>query len=141
MIIFDLVCRQSHPFEAWFHSQAAYDSQLENGLIACPHCGSSEVRRIPSAPHLARTGSAPMETKELAPKVTPGALQTAYQHLMSAIVAHCEDVGADFADEARKIHYMEAPQRSIRGQASSEDYDELRDEGIDVLRVPLVKKH
>lgn len=141
MIIFDLACRQDHPFEGWFHSLAAYDSQLEKGLIACPHCGSNEVRRIPSAPHLAKTGSAPVVADQAKPSATPGEIRAAYQQLMSAIVAHCEDVGTKFADEARKIHYMEAPQRSIRGQASSEDYEELRDEGIDVLRLPVVKKH
>ena len=64
----------------------------------------------------------------------------AYQQLVSAIVANCEDVGSDFAQEARKMHYMEAPLRSIRGKASDEDYEGLREEGIEVLRLPIVKK-
>ena len=59
MIIFDLSCKQEHVFEGWFRSQANYDSQLKNGLIACPHCGSIEIRRVPSAVHLAKTANSP----------------------------------------------------------------------------------
>ena len=59
---------------------------------------------------------------------------------MSLIASNCEDVGNDFAQEARKMHYMEAPLRSIRGKASDQDYEGLREEGIEVLRLPSVKK-
>lgn len=148
MIIFDLACGQEHPFEGWFQSSADYDSQLGRGLISCPHCGSTAIRRVPSAPHLtkanasAAAASAPPKTKP-AP-VASGAtevLQQAFQRVLAAVVANSEDVGSDFAAEARKIHYLEAPQRAIRGQASSDDYEELRDEGIDVVRLPVIKKH
>ena len=64
----------------------------------------------------------------------------AYHQLMSVIVANSEDVGKSFAEEARKIHYMEAPIRSIRGEASADDYDSLREEGIEVVRLPIIKK-
>ncbi len=63
----------------------------------------------------------------------------AYQQLISVIAAKCEDVGKDFAQEARKIHYMEEPQRSIRGEASADEYESLRDEGIEVMRLPSFK--
>jgi len=43
------------------------------------------------------------------------------------------DVGSQFAEEARKIHYGEAPERSIRGQTSVREARELLDEGISVL--------
>lgn len=144
MIIFDLACPQNHIFEGWFQSQTAFDSQLAQGLIACPQCASSVIRRIPSAPHLAKAASAEPARRAAAAapaKSAPTGIQAAYQQLMAAIVANCEDVGANFADEARKIHYMEAPSRSIHGQASDQDYEDLRDEGIDVLRLPSLKKH
>jgi hypothetical protein len=73
--------------------------------------------------------------------VTPAGLEQIVQHFMATIAANCEDVGKEFADEARKIHYLEAPARAIRGQASDEDYEALRDEGIDVVRLPVVSKH
>ena len=140
MIIFDLACKQEHHFEGWFGSQADYDSQAGKGLISCPQCGSNEIRRVPSAVHLARPSSAPVNHQgEVLPAVPTGTL-AAYRQLMSAIVSNCEDVGNDFAQEVRKIHYMEAPLRSIRGKVSNEDYEGLREEGIEVLRLPIVKK-
>ena len=139
MIIYDLACNQQHSFEGWFQSLAAYDSQREKGLISCPQCGSTEVHRIPSALHLASRSNAPVASDEARP-VAPTTTVAAFQQLVSAIVAKCEDVGSDFAQEARKMHYLEAPLRSIRGTASDDDYEGLREEGIEVLRLPIVKK-
>lgn len=139
MIIYDLACNQQHSFEGWFQSLAAYDSQREKGLISCPQCGSHEVHRIPSALHLGSRSSDPVASDEARP-VAPTTTVAAFQQLMSTIVAKCEDVGSDFAQEARKIHYMEAPLRSIRGTASDDDYEGLREEGIEVLRLPILKK-
>ncbi|GLR25791.1 hypothetical protein GCM10007875_08790 [Limnobacter litoralis] len=58
------------------------------------------------------------------------------KQVIQALVAHSEDVGERFAEEARKIHYEEAPARAIRGQASHEECEELRDEGIDIVALP-----
>lgn len=141
MIIFDLSCAHGHPFEGWFSSPANYDSQLESGLISCPHCGSSEIHRVPSALHLAKPPiSSPEAGVELAAVNPQSGMLAAYHQLVSAIVANSEDVGKNFAEEARKIHYMEAPVRSIRGEATADDFNSLREEGIEVLRLPIIKK-
>ncbi len=146
MIIFDLTCNSDHRFEGWFQSQENFDRQLDEGLISCPVCGSIDIRRVPSAVHLGKAVSAPEHTKsqnhsQNLQMMTPhGEVLAAYQKLLSAIVSNCEDVGKAFADEARKIHYLEAPQRSIRGEASSEEYESLREEGIEVLRFPGLNK-
>lgn len=140
MIIFDLSCKQNHRFEGWFQSQTAYDRQLESGLISCPHCGSKDIRRVPSAVHLARPATDPATLPDRPVANTLPGILAAYRQLMSAILANSDDVGKDFAREARKIHYMEAPQRSIRGEASAEEYEDLREEGIEVLRLPVLKK-
>jgi hypothetical protein len=65
--------------------------------------------------------------------------QAAYMQLAKEVLAKTEDVGADFAREARKIHYGESKDRGIRGQASREETLELLDEGIDVMPLPLPK--
>jgi hypothetical protein len=139
MIIFDLACSADHPFEGWFQSQANYDSQLASGLLSCPHCGSTEIRRMPSAVHLAKPATVDAATELPAISAQAG-MMAVYQQLMSVIVSNSEDVGKDFVVEARRIHYMEAPARSIRGEASAEEYEALREEGIEVLRLPSFKK-
>jgi hypothetical protein len=52
------------------------------------------------------------------------------------IVRNTENVGPRFPEEARKIHYEEVPPRPIRGQASKDDADALREEGIDFTPLP-----
>jgi hypothetical protein len=69
-----------------------------------------------------------------------GELLDACRKLVTALIANSEDVGKEFANEARRIHYLEAPERSIRGQASHEEFEALRDEGIDVLRLAVMNK-
>lgn len=136
MIILDLACKQQHSFEGWFQSLHIYESQVAKGLIACPQCGSNDIHRIPSALHVATRSNSSATSK---PRV-PAAGLVGLQQVISAIIDKCEDVGNDFAQEARKMHYEETPHRPIRGTASDDEYEGLRDEGIEVLRLPVVKK-
>jgi hypothetical protein len=53
------------------------------------------------------------------------------------VLQHSEDVGSRFPEEARKIHYDEAPRRGIRGIASPEEAEALAEEGIPVLPLPI----
>ena len=141
MIIFDLTCNNNHGFEGWFHSPESFDQQLESGLVSCPYCGSIEVRRVPSAVHVGKSLAPETNAGERVTAVSPqGELLGIYQKLVSALLAESEDVGKEFANEARKIHYLEAPVRSIRGQATTEEFDSLREEGIEVLHFPLLNK-
>lgn len=65
------------------------------------------------------------------------ALQALYLRTVRHVVAHTEDVGERFADEARSIHHGDAPERAIRGQATDQEKQALREEGIDILSMPI----
>ncbi len=52
------------------------------------------------------------------------------------VVRNTENVGDRFAQEARKIHYEEVPPRAIRGQATPDEAESLREEGIDFAPLP-----
>lgn len=65
---------------------------------------------------------------------------TLYRQLTNIMMAASEDVGTAFAEEARRIHYQEAPERPIRGQTTDEEYEALQEEGIGVIRLPAIKK-
>jgi hypothetical protein len=140
MIIIDLACNLDHPFEGWFKSLDVFDNQRESGMISCPSCGSSEIHRVPSVVHVGKTSAGEAEVVPAPPGVTTNDIHAAFHQLMTVILSGSEDVGKDFTQEARKIHYMEAPLRSIRGEASVEDFETLREEGIDVLLLPSIKK-
>jgi hypothetical protein len=149
MIIYDLNCDNNHRFEGWFQNAGAFETQLEGRLVCCPQCDSHNVRRVPSAVaisghHVEPANESPAISLK-APTSTalmPVGTQAMalYRQLIQTIVSHSEDVGNSFADEARKIHYNEAPQRPIRGQASEDECDELRDEGIQILNLPMPKE-
>ena len=60
-------------------------------------------------------------------------------HAVRQVVAHTEDVGQHFAEEARKMHYGEAKERGIRGQVTREESEALQDEGIEVMALPMLE--
>lgn len=147
VIVYDLICAQEHRFEGWFRSPEDFSAQKDGGLLICPHCGSREVRCLPAGLHRGAGASTPdtPAATPVAPSATAGQFASAspmalLREMVSALKAGSEDVGPRFAEEARRIHYAEAPARTIRGQASNEDFQALQEEGIDVFRLPDVGK-
>lgn len=171
MKVLNLQCASMHTFEGWFGSEEDYQSQRQNALVACPLCGNTEVRKLPSAPRLNLGATEPKqskpETKE--GEISAGAsvpaisspvsstqavdavaqsmsqvhseaiemVQEAWVKMVKHVMANTEDVGQNFAEEARKMHYGESEERNIRGQASVEETQELMEEGIEVLPLPI----
>lgn len=146
--VFDLSCEQSHHFEGWFSSADDFEQQRERGLIECPLCGSRQVRKLLSAPRLNLVhGRKADEVQALAERAGPSqpdagkpdvrALQGQLMRGLRKLMAETEDVGERFVEEARRIHFNEAPARPIRGSASPEETRALREEGIDVVTLPL----
>ena len=56
------------------------------------------------------------------------------------IEKNCKDVGDNFPQEARSIHYDKKTSKGIYGRATPEETLELLEEGIDVATVPWVNK-
>jgi hypothetical protein len=141
--VWNLRCELGHTFEGWFGSEDDFQSQTARGLLTCPVCGVPEVSRMPSAPrlNLGHTQTTPEERVPAAPEPAssgaPNPAQAALARLVQHALAHTEDVGERFAEEARRIHYGEAEERGIRGQASAEERESLAEEGIEVVSLPL----
>jgi len=133
MIVLDLSCDREHRFEAWFASSEAFEAQRAAGLVGCPHCGSSDVRRLPSAPYVQTSShSAPAAPASADPQAIAARLIEA----LRSAAARSEDVGERFAEEARRIHYGDSEERAIRGKAGREEMIDLIEEGIPILPVP-----
>ncbi len=133
MKVLDLHCAHGHRFEGWFGSDEDFEAQNARGLVNCPACGDSSVAKLPSAPRLNVSG-----LKGEAPARDPSqTVQAAWAQVVRHLMDSTEDVGERFAEEARRIHYGETEARGIRGQASREDAEALREEGIEVLALPL----
>ena len=147
MKVLDLQCAHQHSFEGWFGSEDDIQSLLSRGLVECPLCVSSEIIKKLSAPRLnlgavqvpSKTDAAPAAEPSAAvaaPAPSPEA-QAAWMKMVRHVIANTEDVGNQFAEEARKIHYGERKERNIRGEATAEETEALLDEGIDVLPLPM----
>jgi hypothetical protein len=136
MKVFNLACEHEHTFEGWFASADDYDRQLAQGLIECPMCASKVIRKLPSAPRL-NLSTSPGSTPEKPAAPTADQIQAMWMKMARHLLSNTEDVGDRFADEARKIHYREAPARGIRGVANPEQAAELEEEGIEVFSFPL----
>lgn len=165
MKVLDLQCRHGHVFEGWFASEDDFQTQRARGLVQCPLCADDHIEKRLSAPRLnlgAREPSAqaPVSQPQSPPHpnapagamvpggtdvarpahdagMLPPALQAAWLSLARKIIANTEDVGARFAQEARRMHHGEAQERPIRGQVTPDEAMELIEEGVPVVPLPL----
>ncbi|WP_144108296.1 DUF1178 family protein [Paraburkholderia sp. BCC1886] len=136
MKVLDLQCPHGHRFEGWFASADDFESQQSRKLVACPVCGANEVSRLPSAPRLNLSGS----TQAKAPVAVTDRqadMQARAMRALREVLEKTENVGDRFAEEARRIHYNEAPARDIRGVTTPEDARALVEEGIEVMPLPV----
>ncbi len=133
MKVYNLNCGNGHAFAGWFSSAEDFQGQSDGQRIACPLCGSVAVTRVPSAARLNLSGAPALVAADEAGRKMRAGLTALARH----VIANTEDVGEAFAEEARKIHYHESPDRPIRGVATSDERDALAEEGIDVIALPV----
>jgi len=137
MKVLDLRCAAEHRFEGWFASDEDFESQLTRQLVACPLCGLTAVSRVPSAPRLNLSGASEPAAPAHAAGDVPQQVQARWMRAMRKVLENTENVGDRFAEEARRIHYSEAPARHIRGVASLDEAQALAEEGIEVVPLPI----
>lgn len=165
MKVYNLSCSLNHRFEGWFASEDDCITQQANGMLACPMCNGTAITRMPSAPHIAKshtkvssgqgTGVSTELTTANPAENQPGQnevaavtradhgqleaqVQAAFLNGVRELMSRSEDVGSGFAEEARKMHYKESPERSIRGHTTADEAESLREEGIEILALPVI---
>jgi hypothetical protein len=152
MIRYSLVCAHAHQFEGWFRSSDDFDHQVASGLVSCPECGGTDVAKALMAPRVVTSESravvpvAPEGSEPTVPAVLPLAglppeardMIDRLRALKAKLIEGSEDVGTRFAEEARRIHFGEAPKRAVHGEASLEEAQSLAEEGVDILALPVL---
>jgi hypothetical protein len=142
MIKYALACEQAHEFESWFPSSEAFEEQRKRGFVTCPFCNSPKVDKQIMAPSVARTDKAPVAQQNVQSMAVltdkEQEIRAALRALREHVLKNSEDVGKNFVEEARKMHFGEAEERSIHGEADLEEARALLEEGIDVLPIPSV---
>lgn len=164
MIVFELCCPDGHRFEGWFGSSDDFADQQARSLVQCPLCGSEEIAKAPMAPAVPAKGnsrstpdsdeiaardradsqphglSAGDEPQHVSSQQMPAEVEQALASLAKAqakALKHSTWVGERFAEESRAMHYGEARQKPIHGQATVDEARDLVDEGIGVAPLPF----
>ena len=134
MIRFDLTCKNGHSFESWFRSGADCDKLLQSGQVTCTHCGNTEVRKALMSPKVSTSD----KTAVTAPKLSKPDDPSPLEKLKKEIETKADDVGSNFASEARDMHEGLKPERPIYGQATGAETKQLLSDGVPVLPLPFI---
>ncbi|TPW30055.1 DUF1178 family protein [Martelella alba] len=135
MIHYALTCDNGHGFDGWFAGSDDFDRQVQSGFLTCPVCGSAKVEKSLMAPSVS-TARKQEEKQQLQMKTAEREAAGKLREAVAAIRANSEDVGTRFPEEARKIHYGEARERGIIGEAKSDEVRALLEEGIEIMPLP-----
>jgi len=129
LIRYALTCDKSHAFESWFKSGGAFESLQSAGMVTCPDCGSTRIKKSIMAPMVQKTDAT-------TPPKAPNPLEKLRDHVEST----ADYVGTRFAAEARAMHLGDKPDRAIYGEAKLDEARALLSEGVPVLPLPFTPR-
>jgi len=131
MIVYDIRCENGHVFEGWFDDRESFEEQKNNSRIDCPICGTV---RVDVAPSTFGIGGRARKQETDHEGMNP---ENFFKQMTEFLEKNFEDVGPQFAEEALKIHYGETEERSIRGTTTPHEEQELQEEGVTFMKVPM----
>ena len=142
MIKYALDCENKHKFESWVQSAEAFDKLVRSGLLCCSVCGVNKVSKAIMTPNIGIKNNSksnlPKTNNEL-PLSTPSTkTEKAIKQFRKHIEKNSENVGPNFASEARKMHIGDVPERSIYGESTIKEAKELIDDEISVVPLPFI---
>ena len=139
MIKYNLNCGEcQHSFDSWFSSSSEFDRLKRKKLVLCSNCGSIKVNKSIMSPNVYSANETnKIGVKEIKSKDKIRKKMLEYQKF---IKKNCKYVGEDFVYEARSIHYDKKKTKAIYGKATSEEIDELKEEGIQTITIPWIKE-
>ena len=135
MINYTLKCDQNHTFDSWFKSAEAFEMLVKKSMVVCLECGSTKITKAIMAPSVSTSRKKDNKPSELEKK---SKLKNDILELKKKIEANSEYVGNNFANEARSMYLGETPERSIYGEAKTDDAKKLIDDGIPVMPLPFL---
>ena len=136
MIKYNLACECGKDFESWFSSSTEYDVLKKRKLVNCIYCNSTSVKKSIMSPNLPVKSQKKSKKIELEKNIKKQLL-----NFRRYIEKNCKNVGDNFPQEARNIHYDKKTSKGIYGKATQEEANELLEEGIEVGTIPWIDKY
>ena len=134
MIKYNLECKCGHTFESWFSSSNEFELLSKKKLINCIKCDSIVVKKTLMTPNLPGKSNKIKKNNKFDKIIKKELIK-----FRKYIEKNCKDVGDNFSQEARSIHYDKTSAKGIYGKATPEETEELLEEGIEVASVPWIK--
>ena len=135
MIKYNLTCMCGKVFESWFLSSHEFDSLYKKKLIKCIYCDSISIKKSIMAPNLFSKSNETSKKTKVEKNIKKQLLE-----FRKYIEKNCKNVGVNFPQEARSIHYDKKTSKGIYGKTTPEEASELIEEGIEVMSIPWVDK-
>lgn len=145
----EAVCKDKDPFDGWFQNSQAYDTQITNGQLTCPFCGSENVSKSLMSPSInspKKNDSKLKDELKLPHKFKEDKaleknidVMTVLRTIKKEVQKNAEFVGDNFANEAKAIKLGKSKERAIYGNAKSKEIKELKNKGFDIISIPWIQ--
>lgn len=138
MIKYLLKCNNDHEFESWFSSSEEFEKLNKKKLLECIYCSSKKIEKSIMAPMISNS-----KNKDTKADILDKSLNKERNELLNLrnyIENNFEYVGKDFYKKVKEIYYDKKNKRAIYGTTTSEEREELAEEGIDLISIPWVGK-
>tara|TARA_X000001036_G_C20402128_1_gene693226 strand:- start:342 stop:764 length:423 start_codon:yes stop_codon:yes gene_type:complete len=138
MIKYNLKCHNEHEFESWFSNSDEFDKLNDKKLLECIYCSSKKIDKSIMAPMISnlknKNNQIELINKDFNNK------KSKLLQLRKYIEKNFDYVGKDFSRKVREVYYDKNAKKAIYGTITSEEREELVDEGIDLLSIPWINK-
>ena len=138
MIKYNLQCKNKHEFESWFSNSKEFEKLRSKKMIECIYCKSKEVEKSIMSPIVLNKEE---KTKKEKSFNEFKKIQQELAKIRKFVEKNFENVGKNFSREVRNVYYDNRKNKNIYGQATPEETDELKEEGIEVASIPWVDKN
>ncbi len=138
MIKYNLKCLNNHEFESWFSNSDEFDKLDKKKLLECIYCSSKDIKKSIMSPMVSGVKIKNHNTSSTNKKLLNQ--KNDLLKIRNYIEKNFEFVGDKLSKKAREVYYDKQTKKSFYGTATSEEREELAEEGIDLLTVPWISK-
>ena len=137
MIKYNLKCKNKHEFESWFSDSKEFEKLKSKKMIECIFCKTSLIEKSIMSPNVLNNEKSDEKLKEseYLKKIREDLLK-----MRNFVENNFEYVGKNFPREVRNIYYDKKKNKNIYGNATQEETEELKEEGIELTTIPWIDK-
>ena len=138
MIKYNLKCLNEHEFESWFSDSEEFDKLNKKGLLECVYCSSKKINKSIMSPMVSYLKNKDEQIEKINKDFKKE--KNKLFKLRKYIEKNFDYVGKDFSRKVREVYYDKKSNKAIYGTTTSDEREELTEEGIDLLSIPWVNK-